>query len=417
MRCRMMRVTALSVMMLGAPAPASLAQAEDPMPRAPRGTLANPGFAGQPIKSAFFFAGGARDGGQAYEFPVSSNLSLFTLHPSDARHLAWSKSADHQAFAVETMIRAGVNVINMSSWGERGLDRWTRYAPMQTSTYAHDELFRSAAGRPVLIIPYIESTPEWRFLDEFPGQPAEPAPGLVSQIKDLVSRYLLEPDDPAWSGRWAQVFDRRGAPRYAVAVIHAASNQPGMTGRAFADGLGRVAERIHRETGILVGFLLDVLPAGTHAPGAFKATPEEAGEWLAREPAVLAIQCYNPEVWLGTSDEPHLLAWKERWLSSWIGTGIPVIHDVVPGYDARVVFPRSPVYGNNAAWRSATAAMVSRLGAAGMTFNAWNGYTEGYAGVPTLEHGADDFKWAAALFSLHSVSGTPSRWGSEAHGE
>lgn len=119
------------------------------------------------------------------------------------------------------MIGAGTNVITMSYWGERGTDRWLFYAPMQTSTYAHDELFDATMDKNVLIMPTIESadasdkmqggqSEAYHFRNDFPGTPSNPAPQLVSQIVDLVNRYLKAPATPAWGGKWARMYNRSG---------------------------------------------------------------------------------------------------------------------------------------------------------------------------------------------------------------
>ena len=42
---------------------------------------------------------------------------------------------------------------------------------------------------------------------------------------------------------------------------------------------------------------------------------------------------------------------------------------------------------------------VGDLPVSGVVFNTWNGYTEGYAAVPTLENGDADFRWMQELFS------------------
>ena len=105
----------------------------------------------------FFFSGNWRNGTQFYEFNPSNNTGLYTLHPSDARHLGWSENKANRKYALQTMIDAGVNVINMSYWGPPETDNWAYWAPMQTSTASHDELFDVARGTNLLICPYIES--------------------------------------------------------------------------------------------------------------------------------------------------------------------------------------------------------------------------------------------------------------------
>lgn len=60
---------------------------------------------------------------------------------------------------------------------------------MQTAPGAHDELFTAAAGKNLLIIPFIESRADWAFRDEFPYTSAgELAPGTQSQIINLINR-------------------------------------------------------------------------------------------------------------------------------------------------------------------------------------------------------------------------------------
>jgi hypothetical protein len=381
------------------------------------GMLANPGFEGQPMKSVYFFAGQWRFPGPAfYDGPVpgvrlrpSSNDCLYTIFPVDgARHLGWSETPDKREHAVNLMLGAGVNVVNMSCWGPPDTDRWAFWAPMQTATGAHDELFDAAVGKPLLIAPYIENSPAtfgqlqtgchgdigpmgespgYNFLDVFPGTATNPAPQLVEQIVDLVHRYLLNPLNPTWPKKWAQMYDRNGKSRYVVSLIHVGSNQPGVTDETFAKGFGWVADRVYSETGIRVGFTLDALPPEHDAQ--FKPTPTRTGHLLAQQSAVLAIQPFNPEVFTGrcligegcdaasgSENLVELLSWKESFVSGWVNTGIPVILDVSPGFDARIVFPGSPRYGNNDQWRDGQEKLLA-LGVRGITANTWNGYTEG----------------------------------------
>ena len=403
---------------------AIVAQAQAaPAPTA--GTLANPGFAGQPMKSVYFFAGQWRFPGPGfYDGPIpgvrlspASNDCLYTIFPIDGgSHLGWSESREKRERAVNLMLATGVNVVNMSYWGSRATDRWAFWAPMQTAAGAHDELFDAAVGKPVLIVPYIESAAAtlghtqtgchgdvgpagesagYQFADTFPGTHDDPAPQLVEQIVDLVTRYLLKPANPAWPAKWAQMYDRSGEPRYVVSLIHVGSNQPGVSDELFAKGFGWVAERVYRRTAVRVGFTLDALPP-EHA-ASFKPSPARTGRWLARQPAVLAIQAFTPEVHTrqcppadgcdaasGSASLEAMVDWKRRFISDWVSTGIPVILDVSPGRDARRVFPdpREPRYGNNATWRDSQTDMLA-LGVRGITGNAWNGYTEGFAIVPS----------------------------------
>ncbi len=375
-----------------------------------RGRLANPGFENQPVKSAFFFTGNSKNGVRYYEYDPGSNMALYTIHPSDARHLGWSESAANREFAVDAMIGAGVNVIGMSSWGPRGTDNWAHWAPMQTSTQSHDELFDACIGKNILIAPYIETaaatgnSPGFSFMDCFPGDPDNPAPELVASITDLIDRYIANPRNARWPEKWAQAYDLSGEKRYMVSLIHVASNQD-VTDEQFAAGFDLVASRIHRESGILVGFTLDVMPPDTYASGRLRPSPEKTGPWLFRQESVLAIQPFLSDISIGVADEDCLIRWKQQFASKWINTGIPFILDIEPGYDAHLVFPGPNVWGNNASWREALSRLAAKLKCQGVTFSAWNGYTEGYAGVPTLEHGNDIYEWAGGLFRNFTVDG------------
>jgi hypothetical protein len=375
------------------------------------GRLANPGFENQPIKSVFFFAGSARDGTQSYEYKPSSNMGLYTIHPSDARHLQWSRSAANRAFALDAMIEAGANVVNMSYWGPRGTDNWAYWAPMQTSTFAHDELFQAAVGKDILIAPYVEgyaatpNSPGYSFVESFPGQPDNPAPDLVARLEDLVGRYIQHPSDSRWTGKWAQVYDRSGGKRYLVCLIAVASNQEGMTDERFARGFDQVAERVFRDTGVRIGFAIDAMPPDTYLWANFLPSAETTGPWLFQRASILAIQCYFSGHSIGVNDEKTIMDWKQRFASKWINTGIPFIQDISPGYDARIVFPGPHIFGNTDSWRQSQSQLVRKLKCQGVTFSAWNGYTEGYAGVPTVEYGDAAYLWARDVFRNFVVDG------------
>lgn len=375
------------------------------------GKLANPGFEEQPVKSVFFFAGSARDGTQAYEFKPSSNMGLYTIHPSDTRHLKWSQSTANRTFAIDTMVDAGVNVINMSYWGPPGTDNWAFWAPMQTSTFSHDELFLATVDRDILIASYIEvcdptkNSPGYSFKECFPGDPGNPAPELVTRIEDLVNRYILHPADDRWPGKWTQLYDRSGLKRYLVCLIGVASNQEGMTDERFARGFDEVADRVFQDTGVRVGFAIDAMPPDTYVWASFLPSAETTGPWLAQQSSILAIQCYFSGHSIGVTDEQTIMEWKQRFSSKWINTGIPFIQDVSPGYDAHIVFPGPHIFGNTDTWREAQTRLVRKLKCQGVTFTAWNGYTEGYAGVPTVEYGDAAYLWARDVFTGFLVGG------------
>ena len=87
-------------------------------------------------------------------------------------------------------------------------------------------------------------------------------------------------------------------------------------------------------------------------------------------------------------------------ISAWIATGLPVILDVSSGFDGRFVWAAgggTGFWGDNFEytddrWRNGLS-QLKGPGIKGITFNTWNGYTEGYAAVPSKEHGTTIFDW------------------------
>ena len=75
------------------------------------------------------------------------------------------------------------------------------------------ELFDAIEDRPLLIMPAIESSANtynekfpgtsnsYHFSQDFPGTPETPAPALMDQVLDLVSRYLFNIDHPEYASR------------------------------------------------------------------------------------------------------------------------------------------------------------------------------------------------------------------------
>ncbi len=365
------------------------------------GRLANPDFDSYNIKTTLFFSGQAKDGTNPYECTPGSNLFLYTVHPTDSRHLNWATSPDNRTFVMDQMIAAGINVIAMSSWGEDFLPcttAWAPWAPMQCSPSSHDELFAAAVGKRILIMPFIESRADWTFRGEFPTWDSTVAPGTVSQIINFINRYLKNASHPEWATKWARVYNRDGQPRYAVAIIHASSDRLGASDHAaYADGFDSVADEVFNETGVHVGFFIDALPPGTYAPGVFKPSSKTTAPFLENQSSILGIMCFIPEVWVGSSDEAVLIDWKRNFSTGWADTGIPFLMDVSPGYDAHIVFPGSVLYGLNITWTRALTEMVDDFGQDGLVYNSWNGYTEGMAAVDLEKFGDYFYNWLGML--------------------
>jgi hypothetical protein len=135
----------------------------------------------------------------------------------------------------------------------------------------------------------------------------------------------------------------------------------------------------------------------------YHPTAWEAGPHLRGQASLLAIQGFIPEISLSAERaEWERRDVKKQYLSDWMAQGIPVLMDLSAGYDGHLVFPPPPhgragIYGNNGWWqREMLALRPDRF--AGVAFNTWNGYTEGYAAVPTTEHGEANFRWLQRVF-------------------
>ena len=370
------------------------------------GRLANPGFHNQKIKTTLFFSGQAKDGSQFYECNPGLNIGLFTVYPIDPHHLNWSANPTNRDFALGSMVAAGLNTVSMSSWGEDFLPcttAWAISAPMQTAPGSHDELFEAAGNHDLVIIPFIESRGDWAFRHEFPTTiEGDVAPGTVSQIVNLIERYLQNPEHPEWASRWAVVWDQSRQPRYAVTLIHASSDRITPTAHAsYAQGFDLIADEVFNQTGVRVGFFIDPLPPNSNAPGVYKPSPEGAGPELLKTDSILGIQSFIPEIWLpGGPTDMQLLGYKDDYSQRWSQTGVPFLMDVSPGYDAHLVFPGSIYYGFTLQWQNVLTEMVKLYGEDGLVFNSWNGYTEGMAAVPTMQHGNQYFYWLQTLTTI-----------------
>jgi hypothetical protein len=109
-------------------------------------------------------------------------------------------------------------------------------------------------------------------------------------------------------------------------------------------------------------------------------------------------------IWSGLAD------WKRTAVSDWIETNVPVILDVSNGFDGRIIWSKKEngagFWGDNLnytedRWRNWMSQLkgldVKGSCIKGITFNTWNGYTEGYAAVPSVEHGLTVYNWLTDL--------------------
>jgi hypothetical protein len=398
-----------------------------------RGLLASAGLEGRPVKGVYFFPGERH-----------IDISTYTTHPLDPRDLRWNSNPSTRAWVMDRMIQAHVNTVVMSYWSN--MPQWS---PMEIGPTTLYGVLDAVQGRPLVIMPAIEGgfdpkhpeIPHWEFSKEFPFNPADRqvAPGLIERIGLLIDLFR---------GRmnlWARMYDREGHPRYVVNLIHASSDvirqdlNTDADDEEFARAFDEVAAQVEARFKIPVGFTLDAI--GNQF---YSAYPKQAGAALERTRAVLAVQGFASEVFSGIVKngrpcaeeenwfecEPHdnnidnlerLADWKRTAVLDWVATGVPIILDVNNGFDGRIVWSKVPsgigYWGDNLdytedRWRN-WMSQLKGLGIKGITFDSWNGYTEGYAAVPSIEHGLTVFDWLTDLLDpppsdcnhMHYVNG------------
>jgi hypothetical protein len=403
-----------------------------------RGLLASPYAANhaEAMKAVYFFPG-----------ERGANDWLYTTHPLEPRDGQWNSDPSTRRWVMQRMVQAHINTVVMSYWSN--MPQWS---PMDIGPTtlplprpAEVGVLDAVEGMPLVVMPAIEGGSDWEFAKEFPYRPGDHqvAPGLVERIGQLVELFR---------GRmhlWASMYDRHGHARYAVHLLHVSSdvidqvNGRDDDDRQFAQAFDAVATEVSTRYKISVGFTLDTIGGGRYS-----AYPGEAGQALEKTPSVLAVQGFASEVFSDRVKngprcladdwrqcQPHdnnldnlqaLADWKRAALSDWLKTNVPVILDVSNGFDGRIVWHKAEngagFWGDNLTytddrwrnWMSQLKGLVvdgSRI--KGITFNTWNGYTEGYAAVPSVEHGTTVYNWLTDLLEpppwdcnhMHYVNG------------
>lgn len=373
-----------------------------------------------------------------YFFPgeAGGNLHLYTTHPLLADDQHWNSDVSSRARVIDRITATHANTVVMSYWSN--MPQWS---PMELDCTSVNGVLDEAQRRGLVVLPVIEGgfdkdhpeIPHWEFSKDFPSPaPGGPtAPGLIERIRELVTIFEGRMD------LWARLYDRDDTPRYAVQILHVCSELPGTTDASFAQAFADVALQVESpstDDAFAVGFLLDII--GSAVP--YVATPATAGPLLAAQPSVLAVSGFESEVFSGevltgpkggapidnnASNLGNLADWKRAAIGDWAASGLPVILDVSNGFDGRFIWKDSDggvgFWGDNLEytddrWRN----WMSELKGpqiSGITFDTWNGYTEGYAAVPSFEHYYTVYNWLTDLFEpdprdfshMHYVDGTP----------
>lgn len=369
-----------------------------------RGLLAGGGFTGEPVKGVYFFPGeGASD-------------VLWTCYPVDIRDRHWNTDPPTRGWVLDRMVAAHVNTVVASYWSN--MPQWS---PMQLTATSWTALVDAVQDRPLVILPALEGgidpdhpeTPQWAFDNEFPFVPgtSEVAPGLIERIGQLCDIFADR------MSLWATLYGGDGIPRHAVNIIHACSTvlDPGVSSdEQFACAFDTVASQVRERFGVDIGFTLDTIGGQRYSPA-----PRTSGPWLADTPSVLAIHGFESEVFSGlirngpAGRPPHdnnadnnisaMADWKSAAMNDWIESGVPVVMDASNGFDGRKVWNTfgTGIWGDNLdytddRWRN-WMSELKNPGIVGISVDCWNGYTEGYAMVPSCQHGNTAYNWLTDL--------------------
>jgi hypothetical protein len=375
----------------------------DPLPVP--GRIANPKHLNRRVYSGLFFGGPPK--------PVTRD-TLYTRHPLDADRLDWSDEADI-AFAVAQVTKPGLNVIKLSYWGNEGgrqetdesapallfsKNRWPGEAGPPTYTEAEQiakarQLFRAAENANVLVTPMIEvSVLSNPFFAYFPDDLTQ----LVRRAGWLLRNFG---DSPAF----LRMFDRTGRPRRVISLIETIHGSP-IDPERFAAGFDRASDLLQAELGYPVGFTIDPTPLPPYGP---HHGPEPAA--IRQTRSVVAVNPFNITSQGPFDTEPRRpetdverLRYAREILARWTSSGVPLIANMIPGYDAHIVFRDVPfleIYGYGPEWLAAQRDLAVVFGDGGLSVDYWNGYSEGSAIPPTLEDGDRHMRWLAEAVKLH----------------
>ncbi|OLF10836.1 hypothetical protein [Actinophytocola xanthii] len=361
------------------------------------GRIANGSHVNRRVYTGLFFGG-----------PHNPNsVPLFTRHPLDPDRLDWTSTADIR-FALQRLVGVGLNTVTLSYFGHEGdtdafaptwlfsRTRWPHENVPGTYTEAEQiarvrELFAVAREVGLLVAPLLEVTPNNRFFEYFPTN----LDVLLDRAGWLLKHFGDEPN-------FLRVFDRTGKARHVlgqIEAIHLGQVDP----VDFAAGFDTAARLLHQRSGHLPGWWLDPTPL---PPFGSHAGPDPAA--LRTTSSVLGINPFNITSQSPGAAEPEeqitpdeRMAYARQITRTWAASGIPYLAPLLPGYDARIVFPHLGSYGFTTDWLRQQRDLAVNSGNAGVSFTTLNGFTEGYVVYPTEENGDTITRWAAEAVDAH----------------
>jgi hypothetical protein len=213
-------------------------------------------------------------------------------------------------------------------------------------------------------------------------------------LDELVRRSVWLVRNFGDAPNFLKLYNRDGEKRLAITLIETITIFE-LDPVEFAAGFDEAARLVEEQTGRKIGFCIDPTPLPKDGP---HLGPEPAA--LRQRSSVLAVKPFNltsqgpvPKGEFELTEEDRLAYCRDQ-MATWSASGLPFIAPVNTGYDASKVFQDRAVYGLTPEWRQRQQDLAVEFTTAGLSFDTYNGFTEGQSILPTFEDGDAVAAWA-----------------------
>jgi hypothetical protein len=343
------------------------------------GRIANPSHRGEMIYTTLFFSGPSL--GPKHE-------PLYSRHPLDESYLRWGE--ENTSKQISKMRELGLNTIKVSYWNPEGI-----YSPMKSDLKAIHDTFEIAEEFDLLVVPFIEDnyySSNYMFWTHFPQNTSKFEEKLIFLINEFSEHE-----------NWLKMYNKDGEEKMVFWLINSVASRP-VNEKEFADTFDEVAQRVREKTGKEIGFVIDFTATGPYA-AEYGINPN----YLEQQKSILAFNPFNPfnegkgKAFGQTPTEKERVDLVEEKYLKVIDSRIPTIYAVMAGFDDTKLSWRlyREKYGYNDNWLSYQEQLASQFAEGGLSFDCWNGYTEGFVIAPTKENETKIFDWAKEMVKKH----------------
>ncbi len=392
------------------------------------GLLASPSYENTPIKGVYFFPG-----------DLKPDALITSKSDQPERDNNWNdQSPVGLAFRNQILTQIGslgTNVIFAVYSGSYTDIHFTN----TTEASFLAVFFTSQLTKGPLVVPSLEDSFQCKGHCSAGKQPDYNGPRDIGAPTRTAEDYIVHLVNAivanGLQGKWAQIYDRSGIPRFAIQIPQATSESflPGEDTQYFSALEGLQQKVWHRTHGIKIGFILTPVEDSKHySIIQSNSNGIDHVADLSVCPSCLAVLPYFselPRVHTECEDKVpnpffrgfvdcnslegnaigNLARLKKDRTKLWVNSGTPYYLDLDAGYDGHVVFNDRPpagqrsvrtIWGETAylydAWRNAQSELKGHQGdgnraPAGVVYNSWNGYTEASLALDST-HLAWDFK-------------------------